>query len=178
MVLPIMGYFIGQKIVFLHEEGGGVVISIEANGRIKIEDEDGFSRICLKSEIAPVFGEHEINDFVIEESDLLNHSSRSKKNKDHFERWEIDLHIEELVDSHYGWTNGQILDHQMRCFRQFLSKARSNKVRRVVAIHGVGEGVLRHELREWLKRQSDLEFLDADYREYGQGATQVNLYYH
>lgn len=173
-----MNYSIGQKIVFLHEEGGGTVIAIEANGRIKIQDDDGFNRICLKSEIAPVVGKHDVNEVVIEESDLFDYTLRSKKNKDHFERWEIDLHIEELVDSHYGWTNRQILDHQLRCFRQFMSKARINKVRRVIAIHGVGEGVLRFELREWLKRQSDLEFLDADYKEYGQGATQVNLYYH
>lgn len=173
-----MSYRIGQKIVFLHETGGGTVVSNDSNGKIVIKDEDGFERKCLRSEIAPVFGEHSSDDIDINPTDIQEILKVSKKNKDHFERWEIDLHIEELVDSHFGWTNGQILDHQMRSFRQFLSKARKNKVRRVIAIHGVGEGVLRFELREWLKRQGDLEFLDADYSDYGQGATQINLFYH
>lgn len=172
-----MSYFVGQKIVFLHDVGGGVIVSVESNGRFRIQDEEGFTRICLRSEIAPVVGEHEVPEFIEIEEDFENDVKRSQGHRNLFEKWEIDLHIEELVDSHYGWTNTQIIEHQLRSFRNFIAKARKNKVRRVVAIHGVGEGVLRHELRTWLNRQSDIEFLDADYSEYGNGATQINLFY-
>ena len=47
------------------------------------------------------------------------------------------------------------------------------RLQQVVFIHGVGEGVLKAELHTLLRRYDGIRFSDADYREYGQGATQV-----
>ncbi len=176
-----MKFQIGQKVVFLRESGGGVVLSVEPKGCYKVEDQDGFSRICHFSELAPVHGEdykvsEETIDLVREEKTVnpLKQKQAVAKEPD---RWEIDLHIEELVDSHAGWSNAEILNRQLYEFRSFLNKARKARIRRLIIIHGVGEGVLRHEIRSFLNDMQGVEYYDADYREYGQGATAVEIHY-
>ena len=52
-----MKFSIGQKVVFLHEIGGGVVRKITQNGHYIIEDADGFDREFLPSELASVYSE-------------------------------------------------------------------------------------------------------------------------
>jgi dsDNA-specific endonuclease/ATPase MutS2 len=43
-------------------------------------------------------------------------------------------------------------------------------------IHGVGEGVLKNEVRTYLENQSGIEFYDSDFREYGKGATTIDFH--
>ena len=182
-----MSFKIGQKVVFLHEVGGGVVVEIDSNSRYIVEDEDGFTKPYLTSEIAPV---HEV-DYKLGDGDSLFLEGETSSTKTrHFVRkekanseavqdnyWEIDLHIESLTDSHRGLSNTEIINKQMNAFKLFLNKARSKRMRKIVAIHGVGEGVLKHEVRKYLEKLDDLKFYDADYGEYGKGATTVELYY-
>ena len=49
-----------------------------------------------------------------------------------------------------------------------------NKGRRIVFIHGVGNGTLKTELRKQLERKyKGINYQDASFREYGYGATMV-----
>ena len=48
---------------------------------------------------------------------------------------------------------------------------------KLIIIHGVGEGVLKDEVRLFLSKKEGIEYFDADYREYGKGATAVELRY-
>lgn len=87
---------------------------------------------------------------------------------------EIDLHIEQLVDSHSELSNGEILNIQLSRFAIALETAKRSKVKKIVFIHGVGNGVLKHELRKKLdKDYPDLKHQDASFKEYGYGATMV-----
>lgn len=172
-------FLVNQRVVFLREPGGGRIIAALSKGVYQVEDEDGFSRKMQASELAPVHGEnYEIPDPIEiqreKEAPLKRVKSRAKSEP---QCWEIDLHIEELVDSHFGWSNADILLHQMSAFREFCRKARSKRVKKVVVIHGVGEGVLRHEVRQWLNQQDGLRYENADFREYGQGATMIEFFY-
>jgi hypothetical protein len=89
---------------------------------------------------------------------------------------EIDLHIEKLRNDYSGLTNGDILRIQMNCFRSALEDAISNKVKRIVFIHGVGNGTLKLEIRNELKRNyPEVTCQDASFKEYGFGATMVHL---
>ena len=72
-------------------------------------------------------------------------------------------------------SNADILMKQMRELRTFYQRALSRRIRKLVIIHGVGEGVLREEVRSFLERQEGLDFYDADFREYGKGATIVEI---
>ena len=64
---------------------------------------------------------------------------------------------------------------QMRELRTFYQRAKAKRVRKLVIIHGVGQGVLKEEVRSFLDLQEGLEFYDADFREYGKGATAVEI---
>ena len=50
-------------------------------------------------------------------------------------------------------------------------------IQKIIVIHGVGEGVLKEEIRSYLSKQEGLEYYDADFREYGKGATAVEIHY-
>jgi hypothetical protein len=90
---------------------------------------------------------------------------------------EVDLHIEHLMDNHKSLTNSEILDIQMTRFRSELEQAIQNKTRRIVFIHGVGGGRLKHELRRALDTEyKKIRYQDASFKEYGFGATMVIIH--
>ena len=87
---------------------------------------------------------------------------------------EVDLHIGELVDDHQSLEQAEILDIQMSRFRTALESAILHQQKRVVFIHGVGNGKLKHEIRRTLdKEYRSCRYQDASFREYGYGATMV-----
>ncbi len=89
---------------------------------------------------------------------------------------EVDLHIEELVDNHAELSNGEIMNIQLSRFELALETAIRSKTQKIVFIHGVGNGVLKHELSKKLdKKYPDLRYQDASFKEYGYGATMVYL---
>lgn len=183
-----MKYQVGQQIVFLHEAGGGIIKSILENGKIMVEDQDGFDRQFLFSELAPVYSQ----DYAISEEDIrgINEDETFSTAKHHVSRgeltgsrkaidvWELDLHIEEITDSHSGWSNTDIVRKQLMELRTFVQKAKSKRIRKLIVIHGVGTGVLKEEVRSYFRKIPEvLEIYDASYSEYGKGATAVELSY-
>ena len=89
---------------------------------------------------------------------------------------EVDLHVNQLIDDIRGLANADMLKLQMDTFRKELDSAIGSGVRRIVFIHGVGDGVLKNELRRELGRKySKYPYQDASFREYGFGATMVIL---
>ena len=89
---------------------------------------------------------------------------------------EVDLHIHELIDDARRLSNYEILNIQMDHAKKRLEWAMQKRLRSVVFIHGVGEGVLRAELHTLFRRYDNLEYFDADYQTYGVGATEVRIY--
>lgn len=96
-------------------------------------------------------------------------------NKDGIE--EIDLHIENIIDNYVGMSNKEILDVQMGRFETSIKGAiLSKNTKKIVFIHGVGNGRLKHELRRKLdKDYSKYNYQDASFKQYGYGATMVIL---
>ncbi|MFV0553442.1 MAG: DUF2027 domain-containing protein [Mangrovibacterium sp.] len=90
---------------------------------------------------------------------------------------EVDLHIHELIDDERGMEAKDMLELQMKVFNEKMEGAiKSNKVKRIVFIHGIGEGVLKNEVRRELNRKyKQYDHQDASFREYGYGATMVIL---
>ncbi|MCB0820350.1 MAG: Smr/MutS family protein, partial [Bacteroidetes bacterium] len=87
-------------------------------------------------------------------------------------RFEVDLHIEELLENTSGMENSEIIKYQLRHFLKCLDEARQRKIRKFVAIHGVGKGRLRDEIRKLLKEEG-ITFYDAALSSYGWGATEI-----
>jgi hypothetical protein len=119
----------------------------------------------------------------LSESDIIKvtQSKESKQNKPPTRKIEnnleeVDLHIEEIVDHHTDLSNGEILEIQMNRFETALETAIRANTHKVVFIHGVGNGKLKHELRKKLERKyPDLKYQDASFKEYGYGATMIYL---
>lgn len=89
---------------------------------------------------------------------------------------EVDLHINQLLDSTTGMDNAAMLNYQMDKFRETLAMHKTSQGQKIVFIHGKGEGVLRKEILKELKlKYSGYDFQDASFREYGFGATMVTI---
>ena len=89
---------------------------------------------------------------------------------------EIDLHIHELLENTNGLANHDLLEVQLGRFRNELETAIANGARRIVFIHGIGNGTLKQELRKELStKYKKYYFQDASFKEYGYGATMVIL---
>jgi hypothetical protein len=87
---------------------------------------------------------------------------------------EVDLHIEEIVEKPGELSESEILRKQMAKFTDSMETAIEGDVKKIVFIHGVGNGKLRYELRKTLEsKYSHLQFHDASFSEYGYGATMV-----
>lgn len=88
----------------------------------------------------------------------------------------VDLHISELVDNTRGLSNADMLNLQIDRFRDVMRKNLRNVGRRIIFIHGKGEGVLRQALMKELSHMfKGHDVQDASFREYGYGATQVTI---
>ncbi len=181
-----MHFQIGEKVAFLNESGGGIVRKI-SNFIYFVEDETGFERPFRINELAKIHGTdyklrgNEMNELLVDGTiEEVHHSVRKEMKTGYLKPidvWEIDLHIESITESHSGLTNGQILIKQLSIFKSFLNDARKKNIRKLIVIHGVGEGVLKEEVRAILKKIEGAEFFDASYQEYGKGATQVEFRY-
>lgn len=87
---------------------------------------------------------------------------------------EVDLHLETLTDNPVTLTDGEKLELQLARFQTSLEGGIRGKNRRMVFIHGLGSGKLKHEIRKILEREyPNLKYQDASFKEYGYGATMV-----
>jgi hypothetical protein len=87
---------------------------------------------------------------------------------------EIDLHIHELVEDETGLTDADKLELQLIHFRRALEKAIDNKEKKIVFVHGVGNGRLKHELRKIIDEEyAQATYQDASFQKYGIGGTLV-----
>ena len=87
---------------------------------------------------------------------------------------EIDLHINQLLDSTSGMNNSEMLNYQLSKFREVMEENKNKKGQKIVFIHGKGEGILRNALLSELKmKYRNFPTQDASFKEYGFGATMV-----
>lgn len=89
---------------------------------------------------------------------------------------EVDLHAHALLDSTSGLSNTEIKDYQMKIFRDTMEQYRRDHGRRIVFIHGNGDGVLRKAILTELKYSyKTCRHQDASFQQHGFGATMVTI---
>lgn len=180
-----MLFKIGERVKFLSDTGEGTVTSILDDHNVLIEDETGFENKYPVSELVKIYGDQSEaikSDYEIEMAGEaeLSPTKHGGEVSEVFQRngyWEIDLHTHALLESEAGMTSGELLNHQLFELKRFYRRARDKRIRRIVIIHGIGKGVLKSEVRHFLEGQENVNFYDADFREYGKGATEAELYY-
>ncbi|HOK37845.1 MAG TPA: DUF2027 domain-containing protein [Bacteroidales bacterium] len=139
-------------------------------------DENAYIFILLKEELGLGNNIDEIKELetIITEKEKVEEDKSARfKTRPKPKTIEVDLHINQLVDSVVGMSNAQILEIQMKKFHETMTEAIMNGVARVVFIHGIGNGTLKSIIRESIKEQYKLNYEDASFREYGFGATMV-----
>ncbi|MFN9325086.1 MAG: Smr/MutS family protein [Flavobacteriales bacterium] len=186
----------GDRITFLDEVGGGVVLEILGAGIVRVRTDDGFEldrstkglvRADRERELALVrLSDHQAS--LIAANDVLEEKRRKKgqlvrpgktpKQPADTGLAEVDLHLHELVEDETRLSDGEKLEFQLRYFERALESAIRNGKRKLIVIHGVGEGVLREEVRRILQYYDGVQFHDADMRRYGVGATEVIILRH
>lgn len=117
---------------------------------------------------------------VIKEDDLgtplaATGSNGKKRDKAEITR-EVDLHINQLVNSVVGMSNREILTVQMNTFEKELSSAIENREKSIVFIHGIGNGTLKETLRKTIDKDYPIcSHEDGSFKDYGFGATMVRI---
>lgn len=107
-------------------------------------------------------------------ADIKQHANTIVKSSKVDDTLVVDLHADELLETTSGMSATDILNYQLEVFRKTLKDNEKNKGKKIVFIHGKGEGVLRaaiiNELRYRFKKCT---YQDASFQEYGYGATLV-----
>lgn len=89
---------------------------------------------------------------------------------------EIDLHIQQLLDTTAGMENKDMLEYQMEVFRKTLEEYKMRRGQKIVFIHGKGDGILRQRIQWELKtKYKRFQQQDASFKQYGFGATMVTI---
>lgn len=90
---------------------------------------------------------------------------------------EVDLHAHELLETTAGMSAGDIKEYQLGVFRKTMDEHLKEKGRRIVFIHGKGDGILRNAIITELKhRYKSCTYQDASFQQYGFGATMVIIH--
>ena len=166
-----MAFDIGEKVAYLNTTGEGIVLEVKGD-EVLVEDENGFSDWHPSRDLisrAPL----EVGYVQSKDEPIRRPSSgpRIAPNKK-----VIDLHFEQLVDYPKNFTSGQKLDIQLKETRKAIDQCKIAGIKKLILIHGVGEGRLKEEIHTMLERLDKLQFFDASLAEYGRGATEVEFY--
>lgn len=175
-------FHVGDKVALLNDNLEGIISQIN-NEEIIIETSDGFDISCTADEIVKTGNLHSLLNKTDDMAFLMEKSIEKKKKnfqkksgtKNRIPPMEVDLHIQQLVNSTKGLSNYDMLNIQLEMAEHKLEFAIKNKIQRIVFIHGIGEGVLKTEL-EYLFKKYPVDFYEGDVLKYGQGATEVYIF--
>lgn len=181
-----MIFKVGDKVKIVDEQSEGEVVRIEGQ-QIWVASCIGFDFPYLSHQLIKISASGERlfspKDFKLppEVQYQLSNGMKWRYPKVHLHSKsvpEIDLHIEELTE--IALEAHEHLEYQLGFFKEIMDQAKSQKVRRLIVIHGVGQGVLRSALQKMLEEcYPEAENFDADYVKYGYGAMEIilrNLY--
>ncbi len=93
-------------------------------------------------------------------------------------KYELDLHIEQLVSNHKALNVNEILKKQLDTLEKYLHLAIVHHQERMIVIHGLGKGKLRDEVHNMLKNTPEVGRYKNEWSgKYGFGATEIYFKY-
>ena len=91
---------------------------------------------------------------------------------------EVDLHISALRQDYSKLSPHEILTIQLGYFERMLGSAIAYKFNKVIFIHGIGNGTLKQAILQRLQEYEDIEFRNAPFAKYGNGAVELIIHRH
>ena len=89
-------------------------------------------------------------------------------------RYEIDLHIEQLISDYQGLSNSEMMNVQLDTLHRYLQLAIVHRQEKMIIIHGMGTGALREAVHQVLRDTPEVASFRNEYMaKYGFGATEV-----
>lgn len=93
-------------------------------------------------------------------------------------RYEVDLHVEELMIDTKGLNNAEILQIQLDELNKSLMLAIAHRQDQMIVIHGLGKGILRDAIHKILKSMPEVARYHNEWHgRYGFGATEIFFKY-
>lgn len=175
-----MNFQPGDKVCFLNEKGEGVVVKVTNTHNVIVLSE-GFEFVYPARELVKIPGNgpgQQLLPIIRGKEESYKKKSTQKPAKQKLATKkatarEVDLHIEELLESYSQLSNSEILCIQIERFVRELENAIAHREKKIIFIHGTGEGVLKREIRNTLADYAGIDFYDAPFNRYGFGATEV-----
>ena len=173
---------LGDKVYILDANYSGYITKIDGS-QINIKTEDGFEMMFDISELIKVddelFNSYLISKLNYKEIQFQNIDEKKKNkfkiNKQRKDITVVDLHIDKLIKFQKNLKKYEILSFQLKIAKKKLDLAILSGAKRIIFIHGVGQGILKFELEKILRLYNNLEFYPANFKEYGYGATEVKI---
>jgi dsDNA-specific endonuclease/ATPase MutS2 len=172
---------IGDSVETIDDIIKGVVTKISGK-QIEILTDEGFPMQYAASELVKVTGSFKVSNYEIaqikseKEIPKKKKSTAIKSKERNKPKMEVDLHLHQITNKERGMTSHDKLNLQLETAKRQLEFAMRKRIQKVVFIHGVGEGVLKEELKYLFGRYDNVKYYDADYQKYGLGATEVYIY--
>ena len=144
---------IGDTVSVVNDSIKGTIIKMEGTF-VWIEDEHGFEYEYKADQLVPyqTHTAYKLEEIKLGEEIEQKIRDQIEDKRTQLRKFEIDLHIEELLDDHRSMTNHEILTKQMNVCRQFVQNAIEKGSKKIVLIHGKGEGVLKAEIHSYLNK--------------------------
>jgi len=160
-------------------------------GILKIKPQklfDHISQLLLKNE--PSFNYLLLEDFIVKPEEeakketfihplpKVQRISSKSFSLQELPRYELDLHIEQIIADSKNLSNAEIITLQLQTLERYLSLAILHHQERMIIIHGVGKGKLRNEVHRILKNIPEVKHFKNEWMgNYGFGATEVLFEY-
>lgn len=184
------------QILFHRDENEKLLMPVSADFRIKgskFYREDSFHEFgLLQNRKAIIFTLCEINrihstaEYILAqkegEAPVTDKAKQFKPETiiDHYQtaprEAEVDLHISALRDRYDQLSAHEILTIQLGTFERMLDSALTSNYTKVIFIHGIGNGSLKQAIIERLRDYSDIEFRNASFTRFGNGAIELILH--
>jgi dsDNA-specific endonuclease/ATPase MutS2 len=172
---------VGDKVEAIDDLIKGIVSDIKGSS-ITVQTEDDFPMVFEARELVVITGSITVSNYEVaqvkKEKELPERRKPSviRPKERNLPKMEVDLHINQLVKHPKGMGNYEMLNLQLETAKRQLEFAMSKRIQKIVFIHGVGEGILKEELRYLFNKYDNVKHYDADYQKYGLGATEVYIY--
>lgn len=170
VVLPVNASFKARGSQFYSEHsftenamlGGGKALQVNLVQNIELQSVDENDKGEIKKKTA-----------VNVASKSFEPESIIDKHRSQGTEAEVDLHISSLRERYDNLSPHEILNIQVKYFESAIENAIAKGYRKVVFIHGIGNGALKQAISNRLNDYENVEVRSASFAKYGAGAMEV-----
>jgi len=147
---------VGDNVSVIDENLRGRVLKILAD-QVKIEDEHGFTYNFSKDKLTIIDADLYENSPIIKKKE----TSKITSKKHHKAPMKLDLHFNFLVRNPSDYDAFERLMIQKEKLLETIDFCRKNKIKNLLIIHGIGDGVLQKMVYDVLEGLTNIEY-DSD----------------